>query len=73
MPVEFLGQMISAAAAPHRWTEEELTDRAKVLMGLLYCAGAFADQRIRSGIDLGRFAGILADMIVDGVRPPDGA
>jgi AcrR family transcriptional regulator len=68
IPVEVVSSILDEAAAPHRWTKEELADRARVLMGLLHSAGAFADQRIRQGLDYDRFAGILADMIVDGVR-----
>lgn len=31
-------------------------------------SGAFAGERIRQGLDYERFAGILADLIVDGVK-----
>jgi AcrR family transcriptional regulator len=68
LPVEILSAMLDEAAAPHRWTPEELEDRARVLLGLVHSAGAFGDERIRQGLDFERFAGILADMIVDGVR-----
>jgi AcrR family transcriptional regulator len=68
MPVELLTIVLDEAAAPHRWTQEELADRARVLLGLVHSAGAFADQRIRQGLDFERFAGILADLITDGVR-----
>jgi len=68
IPVEILSAMLDEAAAPHRWTPEELEDRARVLIGLVHSAGAFGDERIRQGLDFERFAGILADLIVDGVR-----
>jgi AcrR family transcriptional regulator len=68
IPVEILSAILDEAAAPHRWTQEELADRARVLIGLVHSAGAFADERIRQGLDFERFAGILADLITDGVR-----
>lgn len=68
IPVEILTAVLDEAAAPHRWTPEELADRARVLLGLVHSSGAFADERIRQGLDFERFAGILADLIVDGVR-----
>jgi len=68
MPVEFLSAILDEAAAPHRWTQEELADRARVIIGLAHSSGAFSDERIRQGLDYERFAGILADLITDGVR-----
>lgn len=68
IPVEILTAVLDEAAAPHRWTQEELADRARVIIGLVHSAGAFADERIRQGLDFERFAGILADLITDGVR-----
>ncbi len=65
--LDFLGEMIDQAAAPHRWTRSEIQDRVAVLTGLLHMSGMLADQRIRMGLSLERFAEILADMIVDGV------
>jgi len=68
IPVEFISAILDEAASPHRWTQEELADRARVVFGLVHAAGAFGDERVRQGLDFERFAGILADMIVDGVR-----
>jgi len=64
---DFVAQMLDTATAPHRWTREELLDRAKVLLGLIYSSGVLTDERVRRGLSVERFAGILADMIVDGV------
>ena len=64
---EFLGEMLDEAAAPHRWTSLELSDRVKVLVGLVYFSSLLADDRVRSGLAPERFAEILSDMIVDGV------
>jgi AcrR family transcriptional regulator len=68
IPVEVISALLDEAAAPHRWTPEELADRARVIFGLVHASGAFGDERVRQGLDFDRFAGILADMITDGVR-----
>jgi AcrR family transcriptional regulator len=69
LQTEFVAQLLDAATAPHRWTREELADRAKVLLSLIYSSGVITDERIRGGLTVERFAGILSDMIVDGVGP----
>jgi len=66
MRVEIIGQMIEQAAGPGVLTDEELADRAKVLFGLVY-SGLVADEAVRAGLSLERYAGLLADMILDGV------
>jgi hypothetical protein len=63
----FVAEMLDAATAPHRWTREELVDRAKVLLALIYSSGVITDERVRRGLSVERFAGILADLIVHGV------
>lgn len=68
--LDFLGEMVDQAAAPHRWTRSEIEDRVAVLTGLLHMSGLLADERLRMGLSIERFAEILADMIVDGVGPP---
>jgi AcrR family transcriptional regulator len=65
----FVTQLLDHAARPHRWTRSELEDRAKVLMGLLYASGVFADERLRGELSLERFGELLAEMVVDGVSP----
>ena len=60
--------MLNDATGPHRWTQEELVDRAKVLLALIYSSGVISDERVRRGMSVERFAGILADLIVDGVN-----
>jgi AcrR family transcriptional regulator len=69
----FVTQLLDQAARPHRWTRSELEDRSKVLLGLLYASGVFADERLREGLSLERFGELLAEMVVDGVSPPAGA
>ncbi len=63
----FISEMLDLAARPHRWTPSELQDRTRVLFGLLYSAGVFAEERARGGLSLERFAEILADLLVDGM------
>ena len=70
---QFLGQMLDQAAAPHKWSQSELVQRATVLKGLPYFSALIADQRIRGSLTLESFAQILADMIVDGIGKSDGA
>lgn len=65
---QFVAEMLSDATEPHRWTQEELVDRAKVLLALIYSSGAITDERVRRGLSVERFSGILADLIVDGVN-----
>lgn len=67
---DLLAQMIDQAAAPHRHSTEEIRDRAQVLMALLYTGNQIFDERLRGGIPRERFAGLLADLIVDGLVGP---
>ena len=63
----FVGELIAAAAEGRQPTETDVRDRATVILGLLHSSGFFADERMRHGLEIDRFAEILADMIVDGV------
>ncbi len=67
LQTEFVAEMLDKATGPHRWTREELVDRAKVLLALIYSSGVITDERVRRGMSVERFAGILADLIVNGV------
>ena len=76
MKTEFLGGLVDAAAAPHSWNRMEIEDRANVIFGLSFFSALIADERVRGGLSLERFATILSDMIVDGIssgkeRPTD--
>jgi AcrR family transcriptional regulator len=72
MKFDFLGQMVADVAGGDRFTRGELEDRANVLYGLAFFAGTAADERIRSGLSLERFAELLAGMVVDGVAGSKG-
>lgn len=63
----FIVHLVSDALGPHRLSDTELQDRAKVLWGLVYFSLAMADSRIRRGLSIERFANLLATMIVDGI------
>lgn len=65
--VEFLARMIDEAAAPHGFSDEQLRERANVLIGLFQSAGFFRDETTRNGLPLERFSSILADLLVDGL------
>lgn len=69
----FFAFLVRRAAGPTRWTREELEDRAKVLVGLMYSAGFMNDPRINGGLELERYASILADMLIDGIAAPPAA
>jgi len=68
--LDFATEMLDLAARPHRWTESELRDRARVLIGLLYSSGHFSEEWVRGWLSNERFAELLADMVVEGVRSP---
>lgn len=66
-----IGGLLEQAAHPHRWTPSELEDRVKVLVGLMYASGAFADERVRGGLSVDRFAEVLTETLLGGLLPPD--
>lgn len=72
MRMDFLGEIIAEAAAPHTWTRGELEDRVRVLVGFMYFAGLLGDENVRGGLPVERFAEILADMVVDGIASKKG-
>ena len=73
LQMDFLSGFLDGASAPHRWTRGEVRDRAKAILALLYSSAFVMDEKTRLGLSVERFAGLLADMIVDGVRRMDGA
>lgn len=72
IPHGFIAQMVDEAAAPHELGKTEIEDRAKVIYGLVYCASLTAEDKIRSGLPLERFAAILADVIAAGISESKG-
>ena len=66
----FMVGMLEAATESAELSREELLDRAKVLLGLIYSFGILADERVRNDIPIDRFASILADIIMYGVSAP---
>ncbi len=69
---EFLGDLIDKVARPHAWTPSELRDRADVLAGLAFFSSQIEQEHVRRGLSIDRFAEILADLIVGGLRRPKG-
>jgi len=67
LKMAFMHELIDTAAAPHRWTSEELDDRARVIFGFFYFAGLLANEQVRGELSVERFASILADIMVDGL------
>jgi len=69
----FFGFLVRRAVGPTRLTREELEDRSKVLVGLMYSAGFMNDPRVNGGLELERYASILSDMLIDGIAAPPAA
>lgn len=67
---EMVAELLDEAAGEHRWTQSELSDRARVLVGLIYSAVTISDERTRMGLSLQRFAEILTDVLVAGFTCP---
>jgi AcrR family transcriptional regulator len=65
---DFLGDLVDEAARPHSWTPSELRDRAAVLGGLAYLSTHLQAEHVRGGVSMERFADILADTLVAGLR-----
>jgi AcrR family transcriptional regulator len=65
---EFFCSLIDEVARPHCWTPSELRDRAAVLGGLTYLSTHLQAEHVRSGVSMERFAEILADTLVAGLR-----
>jgi AcrR family transcriptional regulator len=66
----FMAGMLEAATGKDALPAEELADRAKVLLGLIYSFGVITDEKVRKDMSIDRFASILADIITYGVSAP---
>ncbi|WP_255216272.1 TetR/AcrR family transcriptional regulator [Pseudenhygromyxa sp. WMMC2535] len=66
---DLLAPLLDAVAGDHRWSAVELQDRAYVVAALGVLAPAIRQEWIRPGMTPQRFAMILADLVVDGLRP----
>jgi AcrR family transcriptional regulator len=71
MQVDFMAELVDAASQPHTWSQMEIEDRAKVIIGLMYTTVQFNNERVRQGLSMERFGAVLADMIVDGLGGSD--
>lgn len=69
--IDFASDLLERGAAPHRWTESGLKDRAQVLMGLMHFAMLVAEPRVLGHLSQERYAELVADMLLHGVAPPD--
>ena len=65
---DFIGTLIDEAARPHSWTPSELRDRSAVLGALAYLSTHLQSEFVRGGVSMERFAEILADTLVAGLR-----
>ncbi|MFO7562512.1 MAG: helix-turn-helix domain-containing protein [Enhygromyxa sp.] len=69
---QLLNPLLDEIAGPgHRWSSVELRDRANVLRAIGFLAPHLRHEWMRPGMSAERFATIMADLIVDGLRPRD--
>lgn len=68
---QFLVAMLDEAAAPHRWTADELADRSRALYALLVSM-MMLNESSRRGLSLERFADLAAELLVKGIAPRGG-
>lgn len=67
---QLLQPLLEELAGPeHRWSSVELRDRANVIRSINFLAPLLRHEWMRPGMSAERFAAIMADLIVDGLRP----
>lgn len=65
-----LHPLLEELAGPdHRWSSVELGDRANVIRSIGFLANFVRHEWARPGMSAERFAAIMADLVVDGLRP----
>jgi AcrR family transcriptional regulator len=69
--LDFTTGLLEPLAQRHHWTDDELSERARVLLGLVYALGNFADEQERNGLSVARFSEVFANLIVDGLLGPN--
>ncbi len=67
LQVGMITRLITEVVGPDAWTPEEVADRARVLLSVVYVAGQFSDERFRFGLSIDQLATYLADILVDGI------
>lgn len=65
---ELVAALVDEVARPHGFTAGELRDRADVLCGLAYLSTMLHAEHVRGGVPMERYAEILADTLVAGLR-----
>jgi len=68
----FLDALIDEVARPHGFTPGEIRDRADVLTGLAFLSAQLEEQYVRGNMEVERYAEILADLVVRGLRDSRG-
>jgi AcrR family transcriptional regulator len=71
MNIDLLSGLIAEAAAPGTVSPEVLRERARVGVGLIYCSGLFAEEKIRGELSVERFTEVLAETISYGICESD--
>jgi len=66
--LDFIAGLVDEVARPHAFTPGELRDRAQVLAGLAYMSTLIPEAHVRGGVSIERYAEILADTLVAGLR-----
>ena len=68
--LDFMTRLLEPLAQMDGWTDDELSDRSRVLLGLVYALGSFADEQERNGLSVERFSEVFASLVVDGLLGP---
>lgn len=66
---EFVDGVIDEIAGDHRWSEVEIRDRANVIQSLGNLGPVVRNAWARPDMSVERYAAILADLVIDGLRP----
>ena len=65
----FFGRLLDDAIAPEVWSDAARHERIVMLELLGHLVPRLRDERLRRGLPLERVIDVLADLIIDGIRP----
>jgi AcrR family transcriptional regulator len=71
--LDFLSELIELAAAPHRFSADELADRARALRTLVLGATSAREDVVGRGMAVARHARLVAQVLVHGAITPAAA
>ena len=65
-----IGELLDDLASPQRWEPQARHERVAVIRALSRFAPLIRSDPLRQGMTIERFAAVLAEVLVDGLRPP---